>query len=77
MVTFIKRENSVQINTEETKTVFPLGSLYAFAEDGDNQTVNIRLMGSRKNIYSFIYTDFEPKGNDAVETVELIGELLK
>lgn len=77
MINFYKQANAVEIHMDDTKATFPLGVLYAFANEGDSQTVNLRLLGSRKNIYSFLYTDYEGHGSSAVETVDIIAGLLK
>lgn len=74
--TFSVLENGVEIKTEDKTMLFPLQRLSAIAHQGDNQTVDLRLMGSRKNILSFRYDKCNMALNDAEKTAEAIGEIL-
>lgn len=57
-----------------TKTcLFPKGTLSVSANNGDNQTVNFRLSGSRNNIFSVRYDKF--LGEDYSSAVEAIEDL--
>lgn len=70
--------NSVVISDgDENKTIqFPKGKLSAIAHKGDNQSVDLRLMASRKNILSFRYDQCNMAESDAEETAAAIGEIL-
>lgn len=76
MVNISSNQDSVIIQSEGTKAVFPKGKLLVFASEGESQSVNIRLMGSRKNLYSFLYSECNLAGGDAVATVDAIAQIL-
>lgn len=55
MVTISVLNNSVEVGDGKVTMLFPKGRLNAIAHKGDDQSVDLRLMGSRKNIMSFRY----------------------
>ena len=75
-ITFSVLENGVEIKTEDKTMLFPLQRLSAIAHQGDNQTVDLRLMASRKNVLSFRYDKCNMASTDAEKTAEAIGEIL-
>lgn len=75
-ITFSVLENGVEIKTEDKTILFPLQRLSAIAHQGDNQTVDLRLMGSRKNILSFRYDKCNMALGDAEETAKNIQHIL-
>lgn len=75
-VTLSILENGVEIKTEDKTMLFPKGRLAAIAHQGDNQSVDLRLMASRKNVLSFRYDKCNMASTDAEKTAEAIGEIL-
>lgn len=75
MINFLERENSIQIEKDGTKTVFPKGVLSAHTEEGSN-SIELRLMASRKNIYSFNFDDTNLEGDDASTVLENIEKII-
>lgn len=75
MVTFTKLSNSVRIDTDGKSSVFPTGKLITITSD-DSTSVTLRLVGSRKNIMSFPYTDCNLAAEDAPATAKKIAEIL-
>ena len=76
MVTITSLTNGVEISDGVKTMLFPLQRLSAIAHQGDNQTVDLRLMGSRKNVISFRYDKCNMAKADAEKTAEAIGEIL-
>ena len=76
MVTITSLTNGVEINDGVKTMLFPKGRLAAIAHKGDNQSVDLRLMASRKNVISFRYDNCNMAESDAEETAEAIGEIL-
>ena len=56
--------------------LFPKGRVNAIAHKGDGQSVDLRLMGSRKNIMSFRYDMCNMAQENAEKTAEEIGKIL-
>lgn len=75
-ITFSVLDNGVEIKTEDKTMLFPKGRLAAIAHKGDNQSVDLRLMASRKNVISFRYDKCNMAKADAEKTAEAIGEIL-
>ena len=50
MVTISVLNNSVEVGDGKVTMLFPKGRLNAIAHKGDGQSVDLRLMASRKNI---------------------------
>lgn len=76
MVTISVLNNSVEVGDGKVTMLFPKGRLSAIAHKGDNQSVDLRLMASRKNILSFRYDKCNMAKADAEKTAEAIGEIL-
>lgn len=76
MVTITSLTNGVEISDGVKTMLFPKGRLAATAHKGDNQTVDLRLMGSRKNILSFRYDKCNMALGDAEETAKNIQHIL-
>lgn len=79
MVTISVLNNSVEVDDEvggKVKMLFPKGRLNAIAHKGDGQSVDLRLMGSRKNIMSFRYDMCNMAQENAEKTAEEIGKIL-
>lgn len=76
MITITEQTNGVLIADGQKSMLFPKGVLSAHGNSGDNQSVDLRLMASRKNIISFPYDDCNLAESDAEETAEAIGEIL-
>lgn len=76
MVTITSLTNGVEISDGVKTMLFPKGRLAAIAHKGDNQSVDLRLMGSRKNVISFKYDKCNMAESDAEATAEAIGEIL-
>lgn len=68
--------NSVKITEGEKTYLFPKGCLSAIAHKGDDQSVDLKLMGSRKKIMSFRYDDCNLSQNNAEETAKEIGNII-
>lgn len=76
MYNITSNSSSVTI-TDGTRTwAFPKGVLTAHANAGDNQSVDLRLLATRKNVLSFRYDQCNLAGKDAQETVENIGRII-
>ena len=79
MVTISVLNNSVEVDDEvggKVKMLFPKGRLNAIAHKGDGQSVDLRLMASRKNIMSFRYDMCNMAQENAEKTAEEIGKIL-
>lgn len=76
MVTISVLNNSVEVGDGKVTMLFPKGRLNAIAHKGDNQSVDLRLMASRKNVMSFRYDKCNMAKADAEKTAEAIGEIL-
>ena len=76
MVTITSLTNGLEINDGKVTMLFPKGRLSAIAHKGDNQSVDLRLMASRKNVISFRYDNCNMAKADAEKTAEAIGEIL-
>ena len=76
MVTISVLNNSVEVGDGKVTMLFPKGRLNAIAHKGDNQSVDLRLMASRKNVISFRYDKCNMAKADAEKTAEAIGEIL-
>lgn len=76
MVTITSLTNGVEISDGVKTMLFPKGRLNAIAHKGDNQSVDLRLMASRKNVMSFRYDKCNMAKADAEKTAEAIGEIL-
>ena len=76
MVTITSLTNGVEISDGVKTMLFPLQRLSAIAHQGDNQTVDLRLMGSRKNILSFRYDKCNMALGDAENTAKNIQHIL-
>ena len=76
MVTISVLNNSVEVDDGKVTMLFPKGRLNAIAHKGDNQSVDLRLMASRKNVISFRYDKCNMAKADAEKTAEAIGEIL-
>ena len=76
MVTITSLTNGVEISDGVKTMLFPKGRLAAIAHKGDNQSVDLRLMASRKNVISFRYDKCNMAKEDAEKTAEAIGEIL-
>ena len=79
MVTISVLNNSVEVDDDvggKVTMLFPKGRLNAIAHKGDGQSVDLRLMGSRKNIMSFRYDMCNMANENAEKTAEEIGKIL-
>ena len=76
MVTITSLTNGVEINDGKVTMLFPKGRLCAIAHKGAGQSVDLRLMASRKNVLSFRYDKCNMAKADAEKTAEAIGEIL-
>ena len=76
MVTISVLNNSVEVDDGKVTMLFPKGRLNAIAHKGAGQSVDLRLMASRKNVISFRYDKCNMAKEDAEETAEAIGEIL-
>lgn len=76
MINITNVGNSVQIVDGEKTLLFPKGTLTAIAHSGDYQSVDLRLIGSRKNVMSFRYDNCNLAEDDAEETVLALSEVL-
>ena len=76
MVTITSLTNGLEINDGKVTMLFPKGRLNAIAHKGDSQSVDLRLMASRKNVISFRYDKCNMAKADAEKTAEAIGEIL-
>lgn len=76
MYNITEQGNSIQITDGTTIYLFPKGVLSAIAHKGDNQTVDIRLMASRKNILTFRYDNCNLAQDDAEKTAIEIGKIM-
>ena len=75
-MTITKNETSVKFQWgEEHYAVHPLGTIIALASS-DSDSVDFKLLSSRKTIYSERFDDIEPCGADAEETAELLANYL-
>lgn len=72
MVNITKSGNTVIIDDGKTKWAFPSGSLWFHANAGNNQSVDVKLGGSRKLLLTFLYSDCNLAGQDAQTTVQNI-----
>lgn len=68
--------STIKVQNEEKTVFYPKGSLYAFANEGEQQAVSMRLMASRKNVHTFLYSDTNIQGGSASEVVEKLNEIL-
>lgn len=76
MVTITSLTNGVEINDGVKTMLFPKGRLAAIAHKGAGQSVDLRLMASRKNVITFRYDNCNMAASDAEATAEAIGEIL-
>lgn len=76
MINITSNDTSVTINDGARLMTFPKHTLSAIAHSGENQSVDMRLMGSRKNILTFLYSNCNMAEEDAEATAEAIGEIL-
>ena len=76
MVNITSNDNSVKVTDGNKNYLFPKGTVSAIAHKGDKQSVDLRLMGSRKNILTFRYDNCNMAESDAEETAAAIGEIL-
>ena len=67
---------SVTFNDGKRLMCFPRHTVMAHAHKGDNQTVDLRLMGSRKNIISFRYDDCNLAQENAENTLNEIAKII-
>ena len=76
MYNITEQGNGVKITDGTMTMLFPKGTVRAIAHKGDKQSVDLRLMASRKNIISFPYNECNMAEQDAEETAEAIGAIL-
>ena len=76
MINITEQGNSLQITDGAKTLLFPKGVLSVNAHKGENQTVDLRLMASRKNIISFRYDNCNLAQEDAEETAKEIGNII-
>lgn len=72
----IQKDAAVIIDDGTRKWSFPKGVLTVHANAGDNQSVDLRLLATRKNVLSFRYDQCNLAGKDAQETAENIGKII-
>lgn len=66
-ISFTNNGNSVIISNQNTVMTFPKGTLSLHAEENKTDSIEVRLMASRKNILSFSYKNIT---NPICENVE-------
>ena len=76
MWTITGNSTSVIFNDGKRLMCFPRHTVMAHAHKGDNQTVDLRLMGSRKNIISFRYDDCNLAQENAEKTLNEIAKII-
>ena len=76
MWTITGNTTSVTFNDGKSLMCFPRHTVMAHAHKGDNQTVDLRLMGSRKNIMSFRYDDCNLAQENAEKTLDEIAKII-
>ena len=76
MWTITGNTTSVTLNDGKRLMCFPRHTVMAHAHKGDNQTVDLRLMGSRKNIMSFRYDDCNLAQENAEKTLDEIAKII-
>ena len=76
MVTISVLNNSVEVGDGKVTMLFPKRRVNAIAHKGDGQSVDLRLMASRKNIMSFRYDMCNMAQENAEKTAEEIGKIL-
>lgn len=75
-IVFTDMETGVKIEAEGKVMLFPKGVLSAVAHQGKNQTVDLRLMGSRKKVLSFRYDKCNYSERDAQDTASALSDIL-
>ena len=76
MWTITGNTTSVTFNDGKRLMCSPRHTVMAHAHKGDNQTVDLRLMGSRKNIMSFRYDDCNLAQENAEKTLDEIAKII-
>ena len=76
MWTITGNSTSVIFNDGKRLMCFPKQTVMAHAHKGDKQTVDLRLMGSRKNIISFRYDDCNLAQENAEKTLNEIAKII-
>ena len=76
MWTITGNTTSVTFNDGKRLMCFPRHTVMAHAHKGDNHTVDLRLMGSRKNIMSFRYDDCNLAQENAEKTLDEIAKII-
>lgn len=76
MYNITKSNNSIVITNGNNQIAFPLNAISLHADDGDNQSVEIRLIATKKPVLSFRYDDCNLSGTDAQKTLENIVAIL-
>ena len=75
-ILFTDMETGVKIEAEGKTMLFPKGVLSAVAHQGENQTVDLKLMGSRKKVLSFRYDKCNYSKKDAIDTASALSNIL-
>lgn len=76
MYNITSNSSSVTISDGTKTWVYPKGTLTAHADSGDNQSVDIKLMGSRKLIHSFPYNQSNIAGASATEVATALANII-
>ena len=74
MIKIEKNGNSVIITQGDVKQAFPLNTLIAHYSN-DSDTIELRYKGSRKNVLSALYTEFN-QGSTKEKTLANINNLI-
>lgn len=73
MVRFEKNSNSVVITTDDTKSVYPLGTLITHT-NAFSESIDLKLRASRKTILSFNYDEVDGiEGENAKEVQQQLA----
>ena len=76
-VSFTASENSVVIKIGDVTMVYPKGTLSLHADESNTDSIEVRLIASRKNILSFNYKDLiDPTGSGVNDAITKLNQIL-
>ena len=76
-VSFTASENSIVIKIGDVTMVYPKGTLTLHADKSNNESIEVRLTASRKNILSFNYKDLiDPTASDVNDAITKLNQII-
>ena len=76
-VSFTASENSVVIKIGDVTMVYPKGTLTLHADESNTDSIEVRLIASRKNILSFNYKDLiDPTVSDVNDAITKLNQII-